>query len=338
MKRARGQFYTTRSAYILDGVAVPPGPIVEPFAGQGDLIDWMRAEGYQGEVRAYDIDPKRPDIERRDTLAHPPTYRDAYVLTNPPYLARNKSSDKTMFDRYETSDLYKCFILSMIEGQCLGGVMLIPAGFFFSPRVMDARCRAAFMRRYRVTSVKYFEESVFEDTTTTIVVVSFQRSDQDLLQQDVEWFIEPSHQRKTFRVCDAYNWIIGGEVYHLPVRAELTVRRYCGEKRADEQCTNLTLHAIDGVGAAQIALDYKPGHTAIEATRTFATLCVGGAVLSEEQQQELCRRFNAFMKQKREETHSLFLPQFREYARKRIPFELAYLIVRYLLAPIVRHA
>lgn len=28
-----------------------------------------------------------------------------FVLTNPPYLARNKSIDKTVFDKYKTNDL-----------------------------------------------------------------------------------------------------------------------------------------------------------------------------------------------------------------------------------------
>jgi hypothetical protein len=46
-------------------------------------------------------------------------------------------------------------------------------------------------------------------------------------------------------------------------------------------------------------------------------------------------RLKSAIEKKREETCSLFLPQFREskeYARKRIPFELAYGIIRHIIA------
>jgi hypothetical protein len=59
-----------------------------------------------------------------------------------------------------------------------------------------------------------------------------------------------------------------------------------------------------------------------------------GKILTNEEQKELSIKFNEFVNQKRKETWSLFLPQYREskeYARKRIPFELAYDIVLYLL-------
>ena len=55
--------------------------------------------------------------------------------------------------------------------------------------------------------------------------------------------------------------------------------------------------------------------------------------LTEDEQINLCLKFNEFIEKKREETWSLFLPQFREskeYARKRIPFELVYNIILHL--------
>jgi hypothetical protein len=56
--------------------------------------------------------------------------------------------------------------------------------------------------------------------------------------------------------------------------------------------------------------------------------------LSEIEQIEVCREFNEYLEDKRKKTWSLFLPQFREskeYARKRIPFELAYRILLHLI-------
>jgi hypothetical protein len=83
-------------------------------------------------------------------------------------------------------------------------------------------------------------------------------------------------------------------------------------------------------------LEYKEGYIypAKDSSRTYATLCIQGRTLSAEEQQTICTQFNALIEKKRTETWSLFLPQFREskeYARKRIPFELAYTIVLHLI-------
>jgi predicted rRNA methylase YqxC with S4 and FtsJ domains len=75
-------------------------------------------------------------------------------------------------------------------------------------------------------------------------------------------------------------------------------------------------------------------YQAKECSRTYATLCIQGKNLSFEEQKNICCRFNELLEKKRTDTWSLFLPQFREskeYARKRIPFELAYTIVLHLL-------
>jgi hypothetical protein len=69
----------------------------------------------------------------------PPSYQNSWIITNPPYLARNKCPNKTLFDKYNTNDLYKCFITSLCDqsAPCHGGIMIIPSGFFFSPRDVD---------------------------------------------------------------------------------------------------------------------------------------------------------------------------------------------------------
>lgn len=342
-KKSKGQFYTTKSSYILDGFSGPPSDIrcvVEPFAGQGDLLDWLQKIGSKAPIEAYDIEPKKAGIQKQDTLLHPPDYKDAWILTNPPFLARNKSKTKEVYDLYNTNDLYKCFLTSVIQqGTCRGGILIIPAGFFFSPREIDVRCRNDFLSKFRITNVKYFEETVFDDTTTTIVAFSFERSDKVLSKQDVEWTMMPSKIKKTFEMSSANNWIIGGDIYTLSVPEGITVRRYVeGQKlRENEQQTNITLNALDsGTKDGRICLDYKKGYVypAQECSRTYATFRISGKTLSEKEQQDLCTQFNTLLESKREETWSLFLPQFREskeYARKRIPFELAYKIFLHLI-------
>lgn len=388
-KKSRGQFYTTHSAYILDGFPAPPSDvmrIVEPFAGKGDLMDWIKINSSNSSnsanetilagkskgksksnsatstvvlgpvIEAYDIEPKRAGIQKRDTLANPPDYSDAWIITNPPYLARNKSAkdNKDVYDLYEMNDLYKCFIMSVVNQRqtCRGGIFIIPAGFFFSPRAMDARCRGEFMSKYRITKVRYFEEAVFDDTATTIVAFSFERLSALSAEQNVEWELMPSGVRKTFSMSAANDWIIGGDIYNLdldlgPGGADTaapvaSVRRHVEGQalRTNEEQTNITLNALDSgtAGGSRICLTYKKDHVypAKESSRTYATFRVSGlaAPLDEAEQMQLCDEFNELLEKKRAETWSLFLPQFREskeYARKRIPFELAYRIFMHLL-------
>ena len=302
--------------------------IIEPFAGKGDLLKRF------AEAEAYDIEPKCDRVIQRDTLTDPPNYDGKWVITNPPYLARNKSKQKDIFGKYNTNDLYKCFIESIIPSPANGGVIIIPAGFFFSPRDLDVLCRSRFLTTYRILKVKYFEEPVFPDTTTTVVAVSFVRADSPASEQFVEWTKMPTGETRTFHISSQNGWIIGGDIYKLaPSLTAVKIRRYVeGAKLAeDEQLTSMTLCALDS--GKRIGLEYKPGYTypAKESSRTYATLCLKGATLSEDQQKELCVKFNAFLETRREETWSLFLPQYREYARKRIPFELAYTIVLHLI-------
>ena len=145
------------------------------------------------------------------------------MITNPPYLARNKCSSKVIFDKYNTNDLYKCFITSLVEQEhwCLGGIFIIPAGFFLSPRDVDVKCRDSFMRRYKITKVKYFEETVFPDTPTTVVAFSFVKSDVHTTSQSVIWEQRPSGACKTFDMKMENKWIIGGDIYNLETRSDI---------------------------------------------------------------------------------------------------------------------
>jgi hypothetical protein len=338
-KKTRGQFYTNNCDYILESLPLfPPGSsVVEPFAGKGDLINWLSAHNPDCKVEAYDIDPKHPNIKPRDTLLSPPDYSGKYVITNPPYLARNKSPDKTLFDKYQTNDLYKCAVKSLVDGKCLGCILIIPAGFFFSPREIDRQCRDLFLRNYNVKRINYFEERVFDDTPTTVVALSAVRSDEPLTEQLVEWVRFPSRETKLFQMKADCNWIIVGAIYDLD--GEVSVGRCLTgvPLKPNEYKTDLTLTALDsGKVGGEISLKYLPDYCylAKESSRTFATLKTN-VELTPQQQMSVADDFNKFLREQRQQYWSLFLPQFREskeYARKRIPFDLAYKLVAYFIS------
>lgn len=343
-KKEKGQFYTTNYEYILDGFDIPHDDsicaIVEPFTGKGDLVKWITTKENRYPLELYDIDPKYTGTTTRDTLDDPPSYNNKFIITNPPYLARNKTTSKDIFDKYKTNDLYKCFIYSICnQPNCKGGIIIIPSGFFLSSRPVDIKCRDLFMSKFRINQVKYFEESVFDDTPTTIVVISFTKNDKPLVEQTVKWIRMPHNNTAMFVMKKHLKWIIGGEIYDLPKCTDIKISRYVSGKilDTDEQQTNITLCALDGgTMANRIRLYYKEGYVylAKDCSRTYATLILNGKVLTTNQQKKLCSLFNSFIEDKRKTTWSLFLPQFREskeYARKRIPFTLAYKIIQYII-------
>ena len=112
-KKKLGQYYTTNYEYILQEMYIPTDThiIIEPFAGNGDLLNFIKDEDKNKyKFECYDIDPKKDFIIKRDTITNPPIFTNKFLLSNPPYLARNKSKDKVVFDKYDVNDLYKCVI------------------------------------------------------------------------------------------------------------------------------------------------------------------------------------------------------------------------------------
>ena len=100
MKKELGQFYTKNYEYILQNISIPLNikDLIEPFAGEGDLLEYIEKSDNKYNVIMFDIDPKKEDIIQRDTLLNPPEYKGRFVITNPPYLARNKSDNKEIYD------------------------------------------------------------------------------------------------------------------------------------------------------------------------------------------------------------------------------------------------
>lgn len=335
-KQKLGQFFTTNASYILDGMIIPNDTtIIEPFAGSLDLVKWFETSG-RVVSELYDICPTTTRVVFRDTLMNPPEYGGKFVLTNPPYLARNKSDDKSIFDKYSTNDLYKCFLYSIQEAS--GGLIIIPAGFFMSSRDVDVKCRNKFMERFTINRINYFEERVFEDTSTTIVAILFERNETLNVSQNVVWNIFPHKTEKTFVMEKELDWIIGGDIYAIK-DPSVKIRRYVSGMtlKKDEYISGLTLHALDsGTHNGRIKLVYQKDYVyeGKDTSRSFATLCMN-VVLTEEEQQRLASMFTRFIENKRSEWHSLFLPMYREskeYSRKRIPFDLAYNIVSHLIS------
>ena len=211
-KKQLGQFYTTNYEYILKNMQIPDNitTIIEPFVGCGDLLSFIKNK-QQYHIEIYDIDPKYENTIKQDTLKNPPQYKDKFVLTNPPYLARNKSKNKEIYDKYDCNDLYKCFISILIENICSGGIIIIPLNFISSIRKSDITLREKFLKIYSIHTINIFEESVFKDTSYSVCSLYFTKKT-STVDDDINVFIYPSNTKMKITLNCENNFTIGGEI------------------------------------------------------------------------------------------------------------------------------
>lgn len=334
-KKTLGQFYTTNQKYILKGLKIPDyvKTIIEPFAGNGDLIEPIRKK-YK--VECYDIKPKKKYIKTRDTINNPPNYKDKYIITNPPYLARNKSKDKTMFDKYGVNDLYKCLIKELLTNKCLGGILIIPLNFWSSIRIADIKLRKAFLNVYSIILLNIFEEKVFDDTTYTVCSFQFELNPSP---NKIKMIVYPSKTVIYTKLNDSNNYMIGGGIYKLNLKNTYKITRLTKSNKNSKNITNIVVKCIDDNENKKIGLSYvKKENRYVDETpnktaRTYATLIIEPPI-NKDMQKQLVVKFNEYLEKQRKKYNSLFLTNYREskdIARKRISFDLVYSIVGYIL-------
>jgi hypothetical protein len=335
-----GQFFTTNYDYILTGLKLPTsGTVIEPFVGGGDLLKAL--VNFDGVIEKYDIDPKDDTVVRQDTLLNPPDLTSSFVLTNPPYLARNKNSDKVLFDKYDVNDLYKCFIKILIEQNPTEGILIIPVNFFCSSRANDVLLRKRFLTKYTVSRLNIFEEQVFDDTTTSVCSFHFYNIDQEVNETSINTFIFPSKKQIRLKFSNENNFVIGNEIFNLPQSSKFLVERATSKNVEDEFVTNILLKCIDDSINSKLCLSYVSDSvrdkyidkTKNLSARSYATITIKPQI-TQGRMKMLVESFNEYVNTKRDEYNSLFLTNFREsntIARKRISFTLAFEIINYLL-------
>ena len=139
------------------------GSAVDPFAGQGDLLNLCKSE-YGMSVSGLDI---QEDLgwPVNDSLKSIPKNEDSVCVTNPPYLANYSAKRKSMwnmvgeyFEETGRSDLYEIAL-----DRCLESfdyiVAIIPETFLHSSYPKE-----------RCAYISILEENPFEDTTFPVCV------------------------------------------------------------------------------------------------------------------------------------------------------------------------
>ncbi len=329
LKKQYGQFYTTNSHYIINTLIndVPSDTmLIEPFVGAGDLVKLFPTHFFD----IYDIEPKIEGTIQRDTLNNPLDYTDKWVITNPPYLAKNKNKDKSLYEKWNVSDLYKASLKSFIS--CDGGIVIIPINFFSDE---DNEFRKEFLSKYKVINLNIFEETVFDDTTYTVCSFSFKKEDN--IEQNITATLYPKMSNISITIKYDEGYRFGNEFYEiLNAYKEHNINRLQKEGKHNKPNSNIKLRAIDtGSNDGRIKLFMDSNHLYAKNTeRTHATIILPREY-SIVEQNKICDMFNDTLEHYRNKYNSLFLTNFRNstehYSRKRISFDVAYYLINYCL-------
>jgi len=121
-KRNLGQFFTTNSDYILQGLQkfVRGKNVTDPFAGNQDLINWTKNNNCN-KIVGFDFDKNYIDNKKvffNDSINSSKKYN--FICTNPPYLHKNKATEKIKENFFSNKhsifeDLYQVSIFSILN-------------------------------------------------------------------------------------------------------------------------------------------------------------------------------------------------------------------------------
>jgi len=359
-KRSLGQFFTTNSDQILQGFGefVVNKEVVDPFAGNQDLLNWSRNNKCK-KVKGFDFDKKQVDGKNvffNDSINSPKDYK--FICTNPPYLHKNKASveikEKFFFGTNSNfEDLYQVSISSILN--CEEGIIIVPLNFLCAEN--SRKIREIFFDKFEIVKLNIFSEQVFDDTTYNVVSFYFKKKQKLSNKNIVDATIFPENKKIKLTLEKKCCWQFGGEfIYKIKnVKNDLGIFRLTeeyldsGEYEVEIALQNikdkkiqkisddikkllekniLFLRAIDSKNGKKIQLEdirkYKISALVGKNTSRNMAHLIFKKEVSIDEQIELMKKFNDELSVNREKYCSFFLTNFRDNNRKRISFDLAY--------------
>lgn len=366
MKQQLGQFFTTNSDYILQGLEkyIKDKDVYDPFAGGGDLIKWSKKNSCK-KVIGFDCDNNYVDnktILLNDSINNPKKYN--FVCTNPPYLHKNKADQETKKqffseDKAIFEDLYQVSVASIMG--CEEGIIIIPLNFLCAEN--SKKIRNVFFEEFEIIKLNIFSEKVFNDTTYNVIAFYFVRKKEKKDLNKIEAIIYPENKKISFSIEKKHNWQFGGEfinrikstknslgIFRLTedylksgefeiemALQDIRDKRYFKISKDFKKLLEnniLFLRAIDSKNGKKIQLedirkyDIK-GLVGKNTSRNLAHL-IFKKEISIKDQENLMQKFNEELNKNRKQYSSLFLTNFRDNNRKRISFDFAYKLLNHI--------
>lgn len=320
------QHYTTNYGVILKGLTdyidFESARLIEPFVGNGDLL----ALAPEKQWETYDLEGKVNCI-KRDTLLNPPDYTGKTVITNPPFLAKNHATDKTLFVKYNYDDLYKVFLDTIIG--CKDGIVIVPGNFFCDEGSESIRVK--FLSNYIIRRVNFFTYPVFNSTSYSVCAFVF--SERKNTNQQVEFYVNDEIPFTT-SLDVRYGYRVAGEELNRIKSAPSVFNRLVSGKQPLFP-THIYLYAAD-TKDSKIRLEYREEQYYGKLTdRMFATLDCKYK-LSYDDEQYIIQNVNDYLTTFRAAYHNLPFTNYRDNNRKRIGFDYIYRLCTYFLNQIRR--
>ncbi len=365
-KRQLGQFFTKKSDYVLFGLGkfIKGKIVVDPFAGNRDLIKWAKKHGASSIV-GYEIAKNLVDNKEvflNDGIKYPKKYK--FLLTNPPYLHKNKASQKTKIDYFSGlnssfEDLYQVSINSVLDSE--EGIMIVPLNFLSAKN--SKKIRDLFFKKFKIEKLNIFYEKVFEDTTYNVISFYYKLKKDDSETNEIDALIFPEKKEIKLKLEKKYGWRMGGEfdnkiskvknilgIYRLTedmlkkgkykIKLAYNHVKEVNEYTIDDSLFKriskniILLKAIDTKNKDKIMLEdirkYEvSGLVGKQTSRNMAYLLFKKD-LDIQTQRKIIDYFNNELNKARSEHLSFFLTNFRDNNRKRISFDFSYKLINYV--------
>lgn len=366
MKKQFGQFFTTNSDFILQGLEgfIKNKEVTDPFAGNKDLIRWAKKNSCK-KVMGFDCDKKYTDQKNvflNDSINSPKDYK--FICTNPPYLHKNKADEDIkkkffcgIYSGFE--DLYQASIFSILN--CEEGILIVPLNFLCAEN--SSKIRNLFFAKFEIVKLNIFSEQVFDDTTYNVISFYFKKKENNFEKNNIPAEIFPEKKQIDFMIEKRFGWQLGGEfisrvkgtknylgIFRLTedylqsgeYEVEMALQNIKDKKvfRVSKDLNKLIkknilfLRAIDSKNGKKIQLEdiRKYGIAGLvgkSSSRNMAHLIFKNEV-SIDIQMNLMERFNEELNQERSKYLSYFLTNFRDNNRKRISFDWVYKFLNHI--------
>ena len=344
------QHYSTNAELLhnIDAQVFQHDRVIEPFVGNYDLLNLVGVKAW----KCYDIVPKPfMNFECKDTLLHDVFSEHSHtkctvitnadeqqvsVITNPPYLAKNKMKSKTYkhLMTKDVHDLYQIFIKQIINHPVKQGLVILPVNFVIGKE--SQQLREEFRQIYVMKVLNIFEKQMFEHTTQSVVSIWFTRGSDEcqasdspiatLFTQSAVININPSLLNESIK-------------QHFNTHGPVIFKRYtsntssCQTGELEHHLTHIRINLIDPNMKA--VYDECPRVNKLS-DRSYMNVCVD-IVWNDEYDMKLIQSFNHYLQTYRDQTYSLSLSSYREFSRKRLSFEEATRILQYAYEQLLTH-
>lgn len=367
-KQQHGQFFTTNSDYILQnlGKYIEDKEVVDPFAGNGDLIEWAKKNKVK-KIKGFDVDKRlvnNKTIFCNDSTLNPKKYK--FVLTNPPYLNINKANNVIKgkyFNRKGYEDLYQISLSSLENSE--EGIVIVPINFLSAEN--SQKIRDFFFSKFKIIEMNYFKQQVFPDTTYNVIAFYYKKKINPLEDSfSIKTHIYPENKMVNINLKKIFHWAIGGELLNIIWSQQniLGVRRLTEKDLKDKKGPikiraaynhikdlleiRVSKEMYDMLHSNVILLKAidsgsEDGKLALENIKDYGVECLISKESSRHmiylifdkplkvgEQKRIIELFNKEINKLRETHLSLFLTNYRDKDRKRVSFDFVYKFINYL--------